>query len=272
MARQLDGKTAIVTGATSGIGLAIAEGLAAEGATVVINGLGTQQAIAEAVERIQNRSPDGGVHHREVDMRNPDEIQAYMNAVEEKHGAIDILVNNAGIQHVDQVEDFPREKWDDIIAANLSAVFHATAAVLPGMKVRDFGRIINIASVHGLVASLNKAAYVSAKHGVVDLTKVTALENAERNVTCNAICPGWVFTPLVEAQIEKIAQTEGISVSDASDTLLREKEPTLRFTKAEEIAAAVLFLLSAAGANHDRQLSYIGWRMDCAMIFRRTGC
>lgn len=249
MNQTVAGKTALVTGATSGIGLAIAEALATEGASVFFNGLGEPHVVEDAVARIQRCSAKGSVHHQHVDLRHPEEIRAWIQAVEEQQGAIDILVNNAGIQHVDRLEDFPHAKWEEVIAVNLSAVFYATAAVLPKMQTQNFGRIINISSVHGLVASPNKAAYVTAKHGVVGLTKVTALENAQRDITCNAICPGWILTPLVQAQIEKRSREEGMSEEDAARAILREKEPSLRFTAAEEIAAAALFLLSPAGSN-----------------------
>jgi 3-hydroxybutyrate dehydrogenase len=215
---------------------------------MVVNGLGTPEQIGEAVARIKQR---GGrtVDHHPADLRDPEQIDAMIASIEEGVGPVDILINNAGIQHTARIEDFPRQKWDDILAVNLSSAFHATAQVLPGMRIRDYGRIINIASVHGLVASKEKAAYVAAKHGIVGLTKVTALENAEANITCNAICPAFTLTPLVQAQIDKRADDQGLSNEAATEVLLKEKEPSLRFTKTGEIAAAVLYLLSPAGNN-----------------------
>ena len=238
------GKHALVTGATSGIGLAIAAALAEAGARVTITGLGDAKQIAAALEAI-----GGAATHHPADMRAPEQIRAMMREIETGAGAVEILINNAGIQHTARTEHFPPEKWNDILAVNLSSAFHTAAAALPAMRQRNYGRIINIASVHGLVASKEKAAYVAAKHGLVGLTKVIALENAEVNVTCNALCPGWVLTPLIQAQIDKIAASQGMDNAAATEALLREKEPSRRFTKPEDIAAAVLFLLSPAGDN-----------------------
>lgn len=239
-----------MTGGTSGIGLAIAQALAGAGASVGVNGLGSEEDdIAQALAHIGESGAGSAPFYHAADLRDPGQIDTMLAEVQERLGPIDILINNAGIQHTARIESFPRTKWDDILAVNLSSVFHITAAVLAGMRQRDYGRILNIASVHGLVASKEKAAYVAAKHGIVGLTKVTALENAEANVTCNAICPAWVLTPLVQAQIDKRAADQGLSNDAATEALLREKEPSLRLTKTEEIAAAVMFLLSPAGNN-----------------------
>ena len=190
---MLKGKTALVTGSTSGIGLGLAKALAAEGANLVLNGFGD---VAAAQAQIQALGVQVAYHG--ADMSRPAEIEAMMGFAAERFGRVDILVNNAGIQHVAKIEDFPVERWDAVIAINLSSAFHATRLALPAMKAANWGRIINVASVHGLVASAEKAAYVAAKHGIVGLTKVTALETATTGVTCNAICPGWVLTPLVQ--------------------------------------------------------------------------
>jgi 3-hydroxybutyrate dehydrogenase len=240
-------RVALVTGSTSGIGLAIARALATRGDTVVLNGFGEPSAIAALAAELST----GGacVEHDPADMSKPHDIARLVREAEARHGRIDLVVANAGIQHTARVEDFPAERWDAILAINLSAAFHLARAVLPGMRARGHGRIVNIASVHGLVASVDKSAYVAAKHGLVGLTKVIALENAEADITCNAICPGWVRTPLVEKQIVARAEREGVSLDAAQRALLAEKEPTLRFTAVEDIAAAVLFLAGPAGAN-----------------------
>jgi 3-hydroxybutyrate dehydrogenase len=240
-------RVAVVTGSTSGIGLAIARALAARGETVVLNGFGEPAAIAALLAELG--AGGARIEHDPADMSEPDQIARLVREVEARHGRIDILVANAGIQHTARVEDFPPERWDAILAVNLSAAFHLARAALPGMQARGHGRIVNIASVHGLVASVDKSAYVAAKHGLVGLTRVIALENAERGITCNAICPGWVRTPLVEKQIVARAEREGLSMEDAQRVLLAEKEPTLRFTAPEDIAEAVLFLCGPAGAN-----------------------
>ncbi len=240
---SLNGKVAIVTGSTSGIGAAIARALAQAGARVVLNGFGERAAIAALATEL------GGADYDPADLSCPDQIARMIAAAEARHGRIDILVNNAGIQHVARVEDFPVERWDQILAINLSAPFHTIRAALPGMQARGHGRIINIASVHGRVASVEKSAYVASKHGLIGLTKVVALENAERDITCNAICPGWVRTPLVEQQIEARAAREGIDRERAARELLAEKEPTLRFTSVDDIAAMALFLCGPAAGN-----------------------
>ena len=245
---DINGKVAVVTGGTSGIGLAIAEELARIGIRVFVTGLGSKEQIDEALARIGV----GAAHapqHDPADMRDAGQVRDMIARVAEEAGSVDILVNNAGVQHTAPVEEFPQERWDEIIAVNLSAAFHASAAALPGMQERDYGRIINISSVHGLVASVEKAAYVSAKHGIIGLTKVTALENAEANITCNAICPGWVLTSLIQAQIDRRAKEMDVSADMAGEALLKEKEPSLRFTRTEDIAAAVMFMLSPAGDN-----------------------
>ena len=242
-----DARVAIVTGSTSGIGLGVAKALAAEGCSVVINGFGEPAQIEQAKREVG--AAGGRVHYDGADMSKPSEIERLVRDTESRWGRVDILVNNAGIQHTARIEAFPPERWDLILAINLSAAFHAMRAALPGMLARGSGRIINVASVHGLVASPDKSAYVASKHAVIGLTKVAALENAERGVTCNAICPGWVLTPLVEKQIVDRAAKGGISREQAERELLSEKEPTLRFTKVEDIGAAVVFLCGPAGAN-----------------------
>jgi len=242
------GKVAVVTGSTSGIGLGIATALAGQGADIVLNGFGDAQEI----ERIRSSlEAEFGVRviHDGADLSHGDAVREMIDRAVEKMGRIDILVNNAGIQHSASIEEFPVEKWDAILALNLSAVFHATAAVLPYMKQQGSGRIINIASVHGLVASVNKSAYVAAKHGVVGFTKATALETAGTGITANAICPGWVRTALVEKQITALAEREGVDQASAARALLAEKQPTLQFVTPEQLGAMVVFLASDAAAQ-----------------------
>jgi 3-hydroxybutyrate dehydrogenase len=245
---SLKGKVAVVTGSTSGIGLAIARALAGEGAAVMLNGFGN----ADEIERLRAGMADGfgvDVAYFNADMSNPAEVEGLVEAAEAVLGSVDILVNNAGIQHVDPVEAFPVERWQAVLGVNLSGVFFAIRAALPVMQRRGWGRIVNVASVHGLVASIHKAAYVAAKHGVVGLTKVVALETAKTAVTCNAICPGWVRTPLVEQQIKARAEAEKLAVEAAAEQLLEEKQPSLRFATPEDIGALTVFLCSDAAAN-----------------------
>jgi 3-hydroxybutyrate dehydrogenase len=254
---MLKGKTALVTGSTSGIGLGIAQALAAQGANIVFNGFGE----AAAIDRIQREiAAAHGVStgYHGADMSKPAEIRAMMAFAAERFGAIDILVNNAGIQFVSPVESFPEERWDAIIAINLCSSFHTIKAALPAMKARNWGRIINLASVHGLVASANKSAYVAAKHGVVGLTKSVALETAGTGVTCNAICPGWVLTPLVQKQIDDRAATLKVSADEARRGLLGEKQPSMEFVTPEQLGALAVFLCSDAGA----QVRGAAWNVD----------
>jgi len=245
---MLKGKVAIVTGSTSGIGLGIATALAAEGCDVMLNGFGAAAAIerlrAELAEKYGVRAG-----YAAADISKPAEISGMVAATVREFGAVDILVNNAGIQHVAKVVDFPAERWDAVIAINLSAAFHTAKAALPHMTKKGWGRIINIASAHGLVASGEKAAYVAAKHGLVGLTKVIAIEAANQGVTCNAICPGWVLTPLVQQQIEARAKAQGIPVEQARENLLREKQPMLEFTTPEKIGALTVFLCGEAAST-----------------------
>ncbi|HXH01862.1 MAG TPA: 3-hydroxybutyrate dehydrogenase [Candidatus Competibacteraceae bacterium] len=245
---MLKGKIAVVTGSTSGIGLGIARALAAEGADILLNGFGD----AAEIERLRaGLAQEFGVRasYSPADMSRPDEIAAMIGQAEAELGAVDILVNNAGIQHVAPLEEFPVEKWNAVIAINLSAVFHGIRAALPGMKRRNWGRIINIASVHGLVASVHKAAYVAAKHGVLGLTKVVALETADTGITCNAICPGWVLTPLVQKQIDDLAARESLPAEQAKERLLAEKQPSREFVTTEQLGALTVFLCSPAAAQ-----------------------
>ena len=246
--RPLEGRVALVTGSTSGIGLGIAADLAACGATVVLNGLGRADEV-EATCRKLSAVHDVPVSYDGADMSDPGAIRDMIERTGRSSGPVDILVNNAGIQHVAPVEDFPAEKWDAILAINLSAAFHASKAVLPDMKRRGFGRVVNIASAHGLIASPFKAAYVAAKHGLVGLTKVVALEAAESGVTCNAICPGYVWTPLVEQQVEDQARAHGISRDEVIRKVLLAEQPTKRFATVEEIAALVVFLCMESAAS-----------------------
>jgi 3-hydroxybutyrate dehydrogenase len=242
---MLTGKRAVITGSTSGIGLAMAREFAANGAHVVINGFGDAAAIEKERVNIELEF-DVKAHYINADLMQASATREFIDAAVKALGGIDILVNNAGIQHTDLIENFPVERWDAIIALNLSAVFHGTAAALPHMKKQGWGRIINIASAHGLVASATKSAYVAAKHGVVGLTKVTALENAGNGVTCNAICPGWVRTALVEKQIEALAQKSGTDIETAAKELLAEKQPSLQFVTPKQLAGAAVFLSSEA--------------------------
>jgi 3-hydroxybutyrate dehydrogenase len=245
---MLKGKSVLVTGSTSGIGLGIARALAAEGANVMLNGFGDAGAIAE-LRRALAEEFKVKVGFNGADISKPAEIHAMVRAATTELGGVDILVNNAGIQHTSPVEAFPPERWDAVIAINLSSNFHAIQAVLPEMRARNWGRIINIASAHGLVASPQKAAYVTAKHGVVGLTKVVALETATTGITCNAICPGWVLTPLVQKQIDDRAAREGIPGAKAKLDLVAEKQPSQEFVTPEQIGALAVFLCSPAAAQ-----------------------
>jgi 3-hydroxybutyrate dehydrogenase len=245
---SLSGKVALVTGSTSGIGLGIARTLAGAGANVVLNGFGDKKLIDELVAEFGSKY-DVKASYSAADLSKPPEIAAMVAQAAREMGGVDILVNNAGIQHVAPIDEFPPEKWDAVIAINLSAAFHAIRAALPQMKARNWGRIINVASTHGLVASAQKAAYVAAKHGIVGLTKVVALETATSGITCNAICPGWVLTPLVQKQIEDRAAREKLPLDAAKMKLLGEKQPSLEFARPEEIGATALFLCSPAAAQ-----------------------
>ncbi|MBU3651160.1 MAG: 3-hydroxybutyrate dehydrogenase [Limnohabitans sp.] len=251
--RTLSGKIALVTGSTSGIGLGIAKALAAEGAHIVMNGFGEVEAAQAQVKALGVE-----VAYHGADMSKAADIEAMMAFAKERFGGVDILVNNAGIQHVAPIEDFPVERWDAILAINLSSAFHTTRLALPDMQAKNWGRIINVASVHGLVASVQKSAYVAAKHGIVGLTKVTALENATRGVTCNAICPGWVLTPLVQKQVDAKAAALGVSNAEATKLLLGEKEPSMQFTTPEELGALAVFFCSEAASN----VRGVAWNMD----------
>ena len=245
---NLRGRSALVTGSTSGIGLAIAHKLAACGCNVGINGFGDPQEIQRLLSNIQERL-EVEVVYCAADLRNPDSIYEGIEFVADKFGDIDILVNNAGIQHVAPVENFPDEKWEEVLAVNLSAVFHTSKAVIPGMIENGWGRIVNIASVHGLVGSENKSAYVAAKHGVVGFTKVVALENARNGLTCNAVCPGYIDTELIREQIRNTADKQGISIESVAAEMLSDKHPSGRFVGAAEVASLVAYLCSDVAAG-----------------------
>ncbi|MDT0138010.1 3-hydroxybutyrate dehydrogenase [Acidovorax sp. PRC11] len=253
----LTGKTALVTGSTSGIGLGIAKALAREGANVVLNGFGDVDGPRAEV-LAAGQAAGAQVAYHGADMSRVAEIEDMMKYAAAQFGRVDILVNNAGIQHVANVEDFPVEKWDAILAINLSSAFHTTRLALPAMKAADWGRIVNVASVHGLVGSAQKSAYVAAKHGIVGFTKVTALETAATGVTCNAICPGWVLTPLVQKQVDAKAAEHGLSNEDATRLLLGEKEPSMQFTTPEELGGLAVFFCSPAANN----VRGVAWNMD----------
>jgi 3-hydroxybutyrate dehydrogenase len=250
---MLQGKTALVTGSTSGIGLGMALTLARQGAKIMLNGFGDSEG---AIAQVRALGVEAAYHG--ADMSKPAEIEAMMHDCAARLGGPDILVNNAGIQYVAEVEAFPVERWDAIIAINLSSAFHTMRVALPGMKQRGWGRVINIASAHGLVASAGKSAYVAAKHGLVGLTKAAALECATSGVTVNAICPGWVLTPLVQKQIDARAAAGNIAVAQAERDLLAEKQPSLRFTTPEQLADLAVFLCSAAANN----VLGVAWAMD----------
>jgi 3-hydroxybutyrate dehydrogenase len=245
---MLKGKAAIVTGSTSGIGLGIARELAARGSDVVLNGFGDAGEI-EAIRRGIEREHSVHVIYDGADMSKGDAVRELIGATIRKLGRLDILVNNAGIQFTAPVEEFPAAKWHAILDINLSAAFHGIAAALPHMKKQRWGRIVNIASAHGLVASTHKAAYVAAKHGLIGLTKVVGLETAGSGITCNAVCPGWVLTPLVEKQISDNAAEKGISRQDATRELLAEKQPSLQFVSPSQLGGTVAFLCSEAASQ-----------------------
>jgi len=244
----LAGKVALVTGSTSGIGLGIARSLAGAGATLVLNGFGPTDQIKQTQDAITDEF-GVAVRYSAADMSKPDAINGMIAMTLEEFGRLDVLVNNAGIQHVAPVEQFPAAKWDAILAINLSSAFHAIQHVLPSMRANGFGRILNVASTHGLVASPFKAAYVAAKHGVVGLTKVIALETAEDGITCNAICPGYVHTPLVEAQIDAQAKAHGIAREAVIRDVLLARQPNKRFASVDELGALAVFLSSDAAAS-----------------------
>jgi 3-hydroxybutyrate dehydrogenase len=242
---MLNGKVALVTGSTGGIGLGIAQALARQGADLMLNGFGDPAAIDALVTRL-TREHGVRVVHSGADMSRASEVTEMVAACAAQLGCVDILVNNAGIQHTAPVAEFPPDKWDQILAINLSSAFHGVRAALPLMQRRGWGRIVNIASTHGLVASTHKAAYVAAKHGLIGLTKVVALETARSAITCNAICPGWVLTPLVQRQIDDLAAHEGIAVDEAKQRLLDEKQPSLEFATPQQIGEVAAFLCSPA--------------------------
>ena len=250
---MLQGKTALVTGSTSGIGLGIAKQLAAEGANIVLNGFGDFAGPQKEIEALGVQT----LYHG-ADMSKPADIEAMLAAAAARFGKVDIVVNNAGIQHVASVQDFPVDRWDAVIAINLTSAFHTSRLALPAMQKANWGRIINIASAHGLVGSANKSAYVAAKHGLVGLTKVTALENATTGVTCNAICPGWVLTPLVQKQVDAKAAEFKISNDDAKKMLLGEKQPSGQFTTPEELGDLAVYLCSPSARN----VQGVAWQVD----------
>jgi 3-hydroxybutyrate dehydrogenase len=250
---MLKGKTALVTGSTSGIGLGIAQALAQAGANVMLNGFGDSETPKAQIAALGVK-----VGYHGADMSKPSEIEAMVRACEAEFGSVDILVNNAGIQHVANVEDFPPQKWDAIIAINLSSAFHTIRHALPGMKQRNWGRVINVASTHGLVASAQKSAYVASKHGIVGFTKSVALETATTGVTVNAICPGWVLTPLVQKQVDDRAREGGISVEESKRRLLEEKQPSLQFTTAEQLGSLAVYLCTPAADN----IRGVAWNVD----------
>jgi 3-hydroxybutyrate dehydrogenase len=241
---MLKGKTALVTGSTSGIGLGIAKALAQQGAKVVLNGFGDVEAAKAEVAAL-----GVPVGYHGADMSKPEQIADMMAYAARDMGGVDILVNNAGIQHVAPVEDFPPEKWDAIIAINLTSAFHTTRLAIPAMRQRNWGRVLNVASTHGLVASAQKSAYVASKHGIIGFTKAVALETATSGVTVNAICPGWVLTPLVQKQVDARAAADGVDDAEAKRRLLAEKQPSLQFTTPEQLGGLAVFLCSPAADN-----------------------
>jgi 3-hydroxybutyrate dehydrogenase len=253
---MLKNRTAIVTGSTSGIGLGIARALAADGANIMINGFGDAATIESVKKEIAGLGVK--VDYHPADMTKPEQIADLVKTTNERFGSVDILVNNAGIQHVALIEDFPVERWDSIIAINLSSAFHTMKHALPLMKARNWGRVINIASAHGLVASAQKSAYVAAKHGIIGLTKAGALESATTGVTVNAICPGWVLTPLVQKQVDARAEREGVDNDEAKRRLLADKQPSLQFTTPEQLGELAVFLCGAAADN----VQGVAWAMD----------
>ncbi|MDM0072978.1 3-hydroxybutyrate dehydrogenase [Variovorax sp. J2P1-59] len=250
---MLKGKTALVTGSTSGIGLGIAKALAQHGANIVLNGFGDVEGAKAEIAAL-----DVQVDYHGADMSKPAQIEDMMKFAATRFGRVDVLVNNAGIQHVANVEDFPVERWDAVIAINLSSAFHTTRLAIPAMREANWGRVINIASAHGLVASSQKSAYVAAKHGIVGFTKSVALETATTGITSNAICPGWVLTPLVQKQINDRSEREGISLAQAQKDLLGEKQPSLQFTTVEQLGGLAVFLCSPAA----EQVRGVAWQVD----------
>jgi len=254
---MVKGRTALVTGSTSGIGLGIARALAGQGANVVLNGFGDAAEIEKLRSGLEK---EFGIlaAYEGADLMKTEQIEAMIASVDKRFGGVDVLVNNAGIQHVAPIDAFPPDRWDAVIALNLSATFHAIRCALPAMKRRGWGRIINIASAHGLVASVEKVAYVAAKHGIVGLTKVVGLETARTQITCNAICPGWVLTALVQKQIDARAQQLGLSPEAAKVSLLSEKQPSVEFVTPEQIGELTLFLCSDAA----QQVRGAAWTID----------
>ncbi|MEO1311390.1 MAG: 3-hydroxybutyrate dehydrogenase [Pseudomonadota bacterium] len=248
MAKTLEGQAAVVTGSTSGIGLGFAEGLAAAGANVMLNGFGEADEIEANRARIEKEN-DVRVLYNGADMTKPDEIRALIAETKDAFGRLDILVNNAGIQKVSPIDEFPEDKWDAIIAINLTSAFHTIKAAVPIMKAQGRGRIINLASAHGLVASPFKSAYVAAKHGMLGLTKTVALEVAEENITCNAICPGYVETPLVKDQIADTARARGMTEDEVVKEVILKAQPTKKFVTFEHLNGLMLYLASDAGAS-----------------------
>ena len=245
---MLKGKSVVVTGSTSGIGLGIARSFAAEGANIMLNGLGDAAEIEKLRAGIEADFKVKAIYSP-ADMTRPAEIAGMIAQAMRELGSVDVLVNNAGIQYVAPVDEFPPEKWDQIIAVNLTAAFHTTRAAVPLMKANGWGRIINIASAHGLIASPFKSAYIAAKHGIVGLTKTVALETAEQGITCNVICPGWVKTPLVDKQIDAQAAAHKMPRDDVIRKVILERQPTKQFVKIEEVAALAVFLAGDAAAS-----------------------
>ena len=245
---MLKGRVAIVTGSTSGIGMGIARALAAEGCAVMLNGFGELDAIERQRSDLA-KTFDVSVLYNAADLSRAEDCVHLVEYTEARLGRVDVLVNNAGIQHVAPIENFPRDRWDAVLAVNLSSAFHTIQKDVPSMRGRAWGRLINIASAHGLVASVGKAAYVAAKHGLIGLTKVVALETAGSGITCNAICPGWVLTPLVQSQIEANAKAKGVDLEQATQELLVQKQPSGAFTTVEQIGALAVFLCTEAASN-----------------------